>query len=148
MLVVKKHGAPPNVKLFGGCGLNALVFSQVGKAMTSNLEGKHEWEPVSVRPLLLLTNKKQLEAATNTIAKEKWVSTNRFQIFLKPPVGNCLLIWIQDSERVTDLKQAIWNTTSYPSHIQSLIHCGRSLQDSSTLRDYGICLASTIYLNL
>ena len=63
-------------------------------------------------------------------------------------MGHTLLIWIKNSDWVSNLKQAIWDTTSYPSHVQSLIHCGRTLQDTSTIKDYGICPASTIYLNL
>lgn len=45
-----------------------------------------------------------------------------FSCFHKAPVGNSFIVWIQDTEMVSNLKEKISSISGYPCFIQLLIH--------------------------
>lgn len=73
---------------------------------------------------------------------------NRFQILVRTPMGNTILIWTHATDRAIDLKNNIANQIGYPAGEQNLVTGGRSLQDHRTLKEYNIKPGSTIFLNM
>ena len=53
------------------------------------------------------------------------VDTSPFQVFIKPPVGKCFIIWIRTIDSILHLKEAIQSMAGYPVQSQSLISGGK-----------------------
>lgn len=70
-----------------------------------------------------------------------------FQILIKPPQGNTLLVFVHAGASPLQLKKQIWAEMGFPVQIQHLVSGGRSLQDCRSLESYGIGPGSTIILN-
>ena len=122
--------------------------SPVGSTRASTHHCMRKGRLAADKTTLKQTDQEQPEPINNTNANENQVSPRSFQIFIKTPMGNSILVWIHASAQGTDLKKTIGQTTGYPCLEQSLIYGGRALQDSDILKDYGIYHASTIHLNL
>lgn len=76
------------------------------------------------------------------------VEQNLFQKKIKTSDGKSSLVWLQASDKVSQMKQNIMQNLGYPSHQQNPICGGRSLQDDRSLHEYNILPATTIILNL
>ena len=83
-----------------------------------------------------------------TIETRDQVNTNNFQIFIKTPVGENIVIWVDETEQVIALKMKITKSQVYPVSVQSLIYEGRALQHHRIIKEYSIISGSTIILNL
>lgn len=73
---------------------------------------------------------------------------NHFQILVRMPMGNTILIWNHATDRAIDLKNNIANRIGYLTGEQNLVTGGRSLHDHGTLKEYNIKPGSTIFLNM
>ena len=59
-----------------------------------------------------------------------------------------MVLWVWESETVSELKNKIKYVTSFPAQQKSLIYSGRALQETSKLKEYQLQRNVTIFLNL
>lgn len=83
---------------------------------------------------VLQTESQPLIASPNSDETE----LNRFQILVRTPMGNTILIWTHATDRAIDLKNNIANQIGYLAGEQNLVTRGRSLHDHRTLKEYNI----------
>jgi ubiquitin C len=70
------------------------------------------------------------------------------QIFVKTLTGKTIILEVEPSETIKDLKTKIQDKGDFPLRHQRLIFAGRQLEDSGTLREYDIQSESVIFLVL
>ncbi|XP_063429185.1 von Willebrand factor A domain-containing protein 5A-like isoform X2 [Mytilus trossulus] len=70
------------------------------------------------------------------------------EVYIKTTTGKTLIVQIDSSSTIFDLKHAIQFQEGIPPDQQRLIHAGRQLIDDRTLDDYGITAGATLHMVL
>jgi hypothetical protein len=70
-----------------------------------------------------------------------------FQIFLRTLCGNTITLDVEPADSIVAVKDRIFNKTGTPAQHQRLAFAGKQLQDSCSLRDYGIGRDCTLHLS-
>jgi hypothetical protein len=73
---------------------------------------------------------------------------NMFQIFIKSIHGKTIAIDVNDLNTIKELKEAIYIKTKIPCIYQILLHSGKNLLDTETIKFYNITESDTILMNL
>jgi len=68
-----------------------------------------------------------------------------YQIFIKTPDGKSILLWVQASESVNQLKKNIVHILGILMPLQNLICGGKSMQDELRLQEYNIFRHPSLY---
>lgn len=71
-----------------------------------------------------------------------------FQIFIKSIHGNTIAIDVNELDTIKELKEAIFIKTKIPYIYQILLHSGKSLLDTETIKFYNITESDTILMNI
>jgi hypothetical protein len=68
------------------------------------------------------------------------------QIFVKTLKGKHVVLTVEATDRVEDIKNKIRDMEGIPPTAQRLVFGGKMLEDGRTLQDYGIQKDSTVHL--
>lgn len=68
------------------------------------------------------------------------------QIFVKSPTGETIILDVEASETISDIKSKLENKLEIPTNQQTLIYAGKKLDAEKSLADYNIQKQSTLQL--
>ena len=70
------------------------------------------------------------------------------QIFVKTLTGQNMTVEVEDSDKISDIKQKIFEKEGIPADQQRLVFGGKQLEDNNTIADYDIKADSSLHLVL
>ena len=70
------------------------------------------------------------------------------QLFVKTLTAKTIIVWVEASDCIKDIKTKIQEETGVPPEKQSLTFAGKQLEEDRTLADYNITKESSQYIQV